>query len=130
MVIQIIGAESLGVRGLSCSVQLKGRKILIDPGIALGFSRNGFPPHPFQAAVGAEIRAGILRELRGASDVIISHFDGDHCPLADPNPYQLGLAEAAEGLSQARIWAKGPGSCPLRQQSRRKALAGAIPVDL
>ena len=60
MMIQIIGAESLGVRGLSCSVELKNRKIFIDPGIALGLYRYRLLPHPFQIAVGAGIRKWIL----------------------------------------------------------------------
>lgn len=91
MRIKILGTESLGVRGLSCSVELKDRKILIDPGIALGWSRYGFLPHPFQAAVGAQIRGKIIEELKDATDIIFSHFDGDHCPLFNANPYQLKL---------------------------------------
>ena len=60
MIIKILGAESLGVRGLSCLVELKIRKIFIDPGIALGWSRYGFLPHPFQIAIGAGIREKII----------------------------------------------------------------------
>ena len=41
MKIDIIGAESLGVRGLCCFVTVGEQKILIDPGIALGFLRHG-----------------------------------------------------------------------------------------
>lgn len=51
MHIQILGAESLGVRGLSCVVEVKG-KIVIDPGLALGYQRYRLPPHPAQVAVG------------------------------------------------------------------------------
>jgi len=40
MKIEIIGAESLGVRGLCCFVSVAEQKILIDPGIALGFLRR------------------------------------------------------------------------------------------
>lgn len=50
MHINILGTESLGVRGLCCLVELSGRKILIDPGVALGWSRHRFLPHPFQVA--------------------------------------------------------------------------------
>lgn len=32
MIVKILGAESLGVRGLSCLVELKDRKIFITPG--------------------------------------------------------------------------------------------------
>ncbi|MGA1796241.1 MAG: hypothetical protein ACMUIL_10315 [bacterium] len=55
MIITILGAESLGVRGLSSSVKLKDRTILIDPGIALGWSRYGCLSHPFQVARGAVV---------------------------------------------------------------------------
>jgi len=56
--IDILGAESLGVRGLCCVVEAKGRKIVIDPGLALGYQREGLLPHPAQVAVGERIRLG------------------------------------------------------------------------
>lgn len=56
MKIKIPGAESLGVRGLSTVIELNSRKIFIDPGIALGWTRHGFLPHPLQIAIGAAIR--------------------------------------------------------------------------
>ena len=77
MIIKILGTESLGVRGLSCAVELKDRKIVIDPGLALGWSRYRFLPHPFQIAIGVEIRNKIIKELKNTTDVIFSHFDGD-----------------------------------------------------
>jgi len=39
MKIEIVGTESMGVRGMCCFVQTESRKILIDPGIALGYKR-------------------------------------------------------------------------------------------
>ncbi|MBN1665078.1 MAG: hypothetical protein JW943_15885, partial [Deltaproteobacteria bacterium] len=130
MIVKILGAESLGVRGLSCLVELKNRKIFIDPGIALGWSRHGFLPHPFQIAFGKNVKKKIIEKLKDASDVIISHFDGDHCPLSNPNPYQLGIQEVKNSLSHCRIWSKGPDHCPPTQQRRRKDLAESIDKDL
>jgi predicted metallo-beta-lactamase superfamily hydrolase len=130
MIIKIFGTESLGVRGLSCSVELNSRKIFIDPGIALGWSRYGFLPHPFQIAIGVGIRKKIIEELEDASDVIFSHFDGDHCPLYNPNPYQLGIDEVKNSLSDCRIWAKGPNNSPPTQQERREKLGEIIKKDL
>ncbi len=130
MIIKILGAESLGCRGLSCLVELKNRKICIDPGVALGWSRYGFPPHPFQVAVGAAIRENIIDALKEATDVVISHFDGDHCPLLNPNPYQLGIAQVKTSLAHCRIRAKGPDDCPSIQQERRKELAFALGREL
>ena len=40
MIIEIIGTESLGVRGLCCLVKISERRIVIDPGIALGYIRK------------------------------------------------------------------------------------------
>ncbi|MCK4787966.1 MAG: hypothetical protein KAV87_29705 [Desulfobacteraceae bacterium] len=34
---EIIGAESLGVRGISCVVEVKDRQIVIDPGRGAGY---------------------------------------------------------------------------------------------
>ena len=56
MRIKPIGTESLGVRGLSCVVELGDRKIVIDPGVALGYRRHGLLPHPAQVAVGEQVR--------------------------------------------------------------------------
>ncbi len=123
---RILGAESLGVRGLCCMVELRDRKILIDPGIALGWSRHGLHPHPVQISVGAAIRNRIIRELDSATDVVFSHFHGDHCPLLDPNPYQLGLAETAERLAACRIFSKGPEHISPVQVRRRADIAAAV----
>jgi hypothetical protein len=130
MRIEILGSESLGVRGLCCLVEIKERKILIDTGIALGWSRYGFLPHPFQVAVGAQIREKIIKELKEATDVVFSHFDGDHVPLSNPNPYQLGVKEVRDSLSNTRIWAKGPEFSSLNQKRRRESLEAALGRDL
>lgn len=130
LTIKILGAESLGVRGLSCSVELKSRKIFIDPGIALGWSRCGFMPHPFQIFVGAAVRDQIVEELNDASDVIFSHFHGDHCPLEDPNPYQLGMDQVQRTLKNCRIWAKSPDGSTSTHRQRRENLANVISTDL
>ncbi len=60
MKIEILGAESLGVRSLCCFVQTENQKILIDPGIALGYIRYKFPPHPLQVAVDEKIQKKIM----------------------------------------------------------------------
>jgi hypothetical protein len=132
MNIDILGTESLGVRGLSCSVKLHDRKIVIDPGIALGWNRYGYLPHPFQIAVGRQVREKIIGALAGATDIVFSHFDGDHVPLAAPNPYQLGINAIKKDLLRSRIWAKGaePSS---RLENRRRidiedALKGELPA--
>jgi len=107
MDIEILGTESLGVRGLSCVVKTDGRNIVIDPGVALGYLRHGTLPHPHQVAVGCQVKSKIVAALKEATDVVISHYHGDHIPLADANPYQLSLRDIPP-LDDVSLWCKGP----------------------
>ena len=56
MRIEILGTESLGVRGLCCIVHTHDRHIVIDPGVALGYQRAGLLPHLIQVAAGEDVR--------------------------------------------------------------------------
>ncbi len=106
MKIQILGTESLGVRGLCCFVETGNKKILIDPGIALGYTRYKLLPHPLQVAVDERIQKKIIEAWSEATDIVISHFHGDHIPLLNANPYQLNV-EKVVGLNPGvKIWAK------------------------
>ncbi len=126
MRIEIIGAESLGVRGLSCAVQLSDRKIVIDPGVALGYHRYGLLPHPFQVAVGSSVRERIMAALADATDVVFSHFHGDHIPLTDANPYQLAAQRALPPLRAPRVWCKGPEDLSLHMRERYDKLTSLL----
>jgi len=106
MRIKILGTESLGVRGLSCVVETKDRKIVIDPGVALGYQRYKLLPHPFQVAVGERIRQEIKSALKDSTDIVISHFHGDHIPLPHANPYQLAAQEVVSLFKRPRLWCK------------------------
>jgi hypothetical protein len=106
--LEILGTESLGVRGLCCRVQAGERVIVIDPGLALGERRFGLPPHPVQVAVGHSVRQRIVEALEGATDVVFSHFHGDHVPLADANPYQLAFAQLPARFASLRAWGLSP----------------------
>ncbi len=127
MKIEILGTESLGVRGMACLIETKGRTIVIDPGVALGYRRHGLLPHPVQVAVGEEVRRRIVAALAGATDVVVSHFHGDHIPLADANPFQLSLDLVAPHLKRARLWLHRSEGLPRKMQQRRldiEAVAG------
>ena len=130
MIIKILGTESLGVRGLSCVVQVKDRKIVIDPGIALGYRRLGLLPHPVQVAVGEQVRRKISIALQEATDVVLSHFHGDHIPLPDANPYQLNAHQVASLFRKIHLWCKGPDGLSPHMASRRKALIEVLGRDL
>ncbi|MFW2371941.1 MAG: MBL fold metallo-hydrolase [Gammaproteobacteria bacterium] len=106
MSLEIIGAESMGVRSLCCLVTLPDRRIVIDPGVSLGYVRHGLLPHPLQVAMGRRVRENILHALENATDVVFSHFHGDHVPLLDANPYQLSIRSLPSRFCELRCWSK------------------------
>jgi len=124
--IKIVGAESLGVRGLCCVVQTKDRKIVIDPGVALGYRRHGLLPHPVQVAVAERVKVAIEKALEDATDVVISHYHGEHHPMVNANPYQLSADRVAELFKHPRLWAKGMQNIAPGQVHRAKDLAQKV----
>ena len=106
------------------------RTILIDPGIALGYLRHGLLPHPFQVLAGAIIRKKIVSALAGATDVVFSHFHGDHVPLEHANPYQLSMQSVAGLLKGPRIWGPGPENLQGEMRRRRDAICLACGRDI
>ena len=126
MQIDILGAESLGVRSLCCVVKTKDRKVVIDPGVALGFRRNGLLPHPVQVAASERTRKLIEKALEDTTDIVISHYHGDHHPLVDANPYQLAVERVARLCMRPRFWTKGMQDLSYNQARRAKALANSL----
>ena len=126
MQIEILGAESLGVRGLCTVVRTKDRKVVIDPGVALGFRRHGLLPHPVQAVASERTRRLIEKALEDATDIVISHFHGDHHPLVDANPYQLSIERVAKFCVRPRLWTKGTKDLSYNQAYRARALANRL----
>jgi len=106
MMIEILAAESLGTRGLCCRISARGRVIVIDPGLALGARRHGLPPHPVQIAAGRAVRGRIVAALQSATDVVFSHYHGDHIPLLQANPYQLSFSDLPPCFKALRAWGK------------------------
>ena len=104
MEIEISAAESLGVRGMCCVIRTGKRCIVIDPGLALGYRRNGFLPHPVQVAAGEDAKLNILKKIQQATDIVISHLHGDHVPLAEANPYQMSLESVSSSIQQKFLW--------------------------
>ena len=102
MQIEILGCESFGARSLACVVKTDERKVLIDPGVALARLRSGLLPHPLEVAAALRIREKILVELEGATDLVISHYHGDHMPMMEKDPYQLPV-EALPSLEGVKF---------------------------
>ena len=123
MHIEIIGAESLGVRGLCCLVKTRNRKIFIDPGIALGYIRHKLLPHPIQIARGEVIQERIIDVWSESTDIVLSHFHGDHVPLADANPYQLDISKLVGLNPDLRIWTKDPSNFSPIEENRATSIS-------
>jgi uncharacterized protein len=121
--LEILGAESLGVRSLCCLISLPDRRIVIDPGVALGYRRHGLLPHPLQVCVGRSVRQRILWALDEATDVVFSHFHGDHVPLADANPYQLSIQALPSRFRTLRCWSKSDADLSAVMSKRFRDLA-------
>jgi len=126
MRVEIIGTESLGVRGLCCVVRTKDREVVIDPGVALGFRRHGLMPHPVQVIASERTKSLIEKALENATDIVISHYHGDHIPLVDANPYQLPMQRVAILFKHARLWAKGIKGISGNQVQRAKSLSQSL----
>ena len=130
MNIEIIGAESMGVRSLCCLVTLPDRRIVIDPGVALGYVRHGLLPHPLQIAVGRRVREKILQVLENATDVVFSHFHGDHVPLLDVNPYQLSIQSLPTRFHELRCWSKSDDDLSAGMSKRFRDLVDLLGANL
>jgi len=130
MSLEIIGAESLGVRSLCCLVTLPDRRIVIDPGVSLGYLRYGLLPHPLQVAVGRRVRQQIVRVLHNATDVVFSHFHGDHVPLADANPYQLSIQDLPSHFCELRCWCKSDEGLSASMNIRFRDLVKLMGVNM
>lgn len=126
MNIEIIGTESLGVRGMCCFVKTKTRSILFDPGIALGYTRYGLLPHPYQIATGERIKEKIIKKWMEATDVVISHFHGDHVALLDANPYQLDLKRLAGLNPKTKLWSKNYSNLSQLERKRSDAFISIL----
>jgi len=87
-------------------------------------------PHPVQVGVGEIVRQKIIAELRDATDIVFSHFHGDHVPLTDANPYQLDVRQVEHLFDEVRIWAKGPQGLSQKIENRAKSLVFALDRDL
>lgn len=111
----------MGVRSMAVAVRTDERTVVIDPGVALGMLRGGLPPHPLEIAAADAARTRILDALAGATDLVVTHYHGDHIPLAEPAPSQLGCADLPD-LAGARLWCKGPEGISRTSLARRRDL--------
>lgn len=129
MQIEILGCESFGARSLACVIKTDEKTILIDPGVALARLRSGLLPHPIEIAAAFRIREKVLSAFGQATDVVISHFHGDHMPMRVEDPYQLPM-EALPSLDGINFWCKGPENISGLSAKRRRELSDFLGFPL
>jgi predicted metallo-beta-lactamase superfamily hydrolase len=103
---------------------------VIDPGVALGYRRYGLLTHPLQVAAGRRVHDNILQALANATDVIFSHFHGDHVPLLNANPYQLSVNELPSCFFQLRCWSKSDDDLSAEMRQRFHNLANLLGTNM
>ena len=91
--------------------------------LRLGYMRNGLLPHPCQVAVGQKVRQDIIKALETATDVVFSHFHGDHIPLLHANPFQLSFHQLPTHFKNLNCWSKSYKDLTAKMQLRAFELA-------
>lgn len=82
MKITPLASESMGTRSMATFVETSDAKILIDPGVALGPSRYGLPPHRLELQRMEEHWKKIKKCAEKAEILAVTHYHYDH---HDPN---------------------------------------------
>lgn len=78
MKFRIVAADSLGVRSFATFVEIGETRIAIDPSVALGPKRYGFPPHDLEELALSLAEKKIHELLAGTNIVIFTHYHWDH----------------------------------------------------
>lgn len=105
-----LAGDSLGIRSFAMNVTHDDWAFLIDPGIGLGGTPDGLPPHPveYQALQSAASRIDAAAET--ADSVVITHYHHDHFVPLERN--YLGLWSSPKRsrrvLADKHIFAKDP----------------------
>ena len=73
-----IAFDSFGTRSMCTFVKTRDVKVLIDPGVALGPSRYGLPPHAIEIRRREEHWQEIVKYAMQADILIITHYHYDH----------------------------------------------------
>ncbi len=73
-----ISFDSMGTRSMATYVETKDLKLFIDPGVALGPIRFGYPPHSIELKRLDEHWKKIVKFAKRSDVLIITHYHYDH----------------------------------------------------
>ena len=120
--LQILAAESLGVRSMAAVVRGSDFKLVIDPGTALAPRRFRLGPSRREEEAASRVQRSLRNELNGATHVVITHFHGDHHPMVEADSSQLSALKVSRSLAEAEVMAIGKKSISKRQTHRKYLL--------
>lgn len=87
MKVEILAADSMGVRSLATFVEMCGLAIAVDLGASLAPRRYGLPPHEVEVEE-LERRLDLIRRRLGEAQIaIITHYHYDHYMAGEPELY-------------------------------------------
>ena len=76
--VEFVAADSLGARSMAVFIRAGDVHIFIDPSVALGPKRYGYPPHPLELRAKELSWIRIEERLKKAHVVVITHYHYDH----------------------------------------------------
>ncbi|MFW9990711.1 MAG: MBL fold metallo-hydrolase [Candidatus Odinarchaeota archaeon] len=119
MIIQPVGAESLGTRSFCFFIVTADVKVLIDPSVSLAPVRFGLKPHLLELAASYATRQ-VIKQLALVADVVIqTHYHADHLTLGIKRFYEFTDQEVAREIYQHKmILAKDLNSVSYNQRKR------------
>ncbi|MFH1313739.1 MAG: MBL fold metallo-hydrolase [Candidatus Eisenbacteria bacterium] len=122
MRIDILGADSFGVRSLATFVRTSKTRILIDPGVSIAPRRDGKPPHKLELEELKSVRDSIQTHARDADAIVITHFHHDHYSSYDKRELDLTNTKIARALYRdttlyVKSWQRN-----LNQAQRQRAI--------
>ena len=83
-----LASDSMGTRSMATFVETKDCNMLIDPGVALGPSRYGLPPHPIEMERMDVHWRNIKRYAKKADVLVVTHYHYDHHDPDEPRVYK------------------------------------------
>jgi len=124
--LNILASESLGVRSMAAVVYGGDFKLIVDPGLALAPRRARLGPGAEEVEAAARVQRSLRNELNGATHVAITHFHGDHHPMAEADSSQLSALKVSRSLAEAELFSIGKKEISKRQTHRKYLLEKLI----
>jgi len=98
----------MGTRSMATFIESEDINIFIDPGVALGLSRYGLPPHPLELNKLNEDWKEIVKYAEKAEVIIVTHYHYDHhSPWENLNIYKDKIVLIKHPKNKINISQKG-----------------------